>query len=235
MKKLLTFAAVAIFAAASTFANIELDASFKFGIMPNITIFGTNAGQTSAVATATQTLNNSYGFDVNAGFFFGTPKVFNAGLDVRGSYGFSNSIKQNIKKTNITTSIGFKRLEDFNITIGPAFRINLGQRHSIFIAPGIGVYGFAGTLAGSTATNKEELTCITFSCNLNLGYRFWIIANGGFNLGIAAGVNLTVPVVGIDIDSVTWNGSTQNSGSLVVGGFDPEIYVGVCMNFGSRL
>ncbi len=178
------------------------------------------------------TLPEPAGVEVNASFFFGSPCSFiDLGLNVRGGVGFVGWFngKEDGEKEKYDVEGGW----DAFFKIGPTIRFNLGEMHSIVVAPGFQFnYGLSND--NGRYNPDYELECPKF--DLEIGYRCWFIHSPNYNFGLDVGTDLQWYSGYIDcMDCGGYNDYYNEGDPLEVdGGFAWKIYVGVCFNWGKR-
>ncbi len=232
MRKLLISGALLICVSAFVSAkNIELDINYFAVPYQSFTTGEDGDGKL--------TLPEIGGIEVNANFFFGSPCNFlDVGLNLRSGVGFSDWFtlhdeddeKEKCYFDN-ESGIGF----DGFFKIGPVVRFNLGQMHSIVVAPGFQLnFGWTPEGDSDQDDHKYHYDLIEPKFDLDIGYRCWLLHKATYALGLDVGTDLQ------------WYPSCSNFKIGNEGDYDDKwieprgsgfawkIYVGVCMNWGTR-
>ena len=128
MKKLFSLLAVAGFAVASVFANVEMD----------LNMYGTPFSEYELENDIKLRQGNPVGFESHFWFYFGSPTKWrdigmrlSDGIDMTFS-GVEVGINDNFSKHDDSVVL------DLFVTFGPAVRFNLGKMHSLYVSPGFG-------------------------------------------------------------------------------------------------
>jgi len=142
------------------------------------------------------------GFDLDFGLFLaGSPTISGNG----------NSVKTS----------GFFSLGQW-VSFSPSFGFNFGaDRHTIRLVPGLQMN--LGEAFCNTSSKSETIIDIYMSLSLKAIYNFW------FNdkIGLNAGMDFDIPLLGVSVDDLTYNGRSYSDAYFVSGGSDFRLFFGV--------
>lgn len=234
MKKkiIVLMGALALFTTA-TFANVEMRINY-FGI-PELKFNATGDNSTELNTKASSGFGMSEGFN----FYFGkSASFFEAGLGL--DYGFAvlnNSYEISAKSVsnNFSDADSFFGINCY-FNIGPTFRFTVADIHSFTVTPSFGLnFSIAEAIIKDSGTKiTQAFSSIGFMFNINLGYRIWLLNTSGFHLGINAGLDLGVPLVGGTGFAYTYGTSKDSKGYEIQSGVSTRFSLGLVMNFGDR-
>lgn len=219
MKRALAIITLCAALGGAAFADIEFSANL--GLTP---YSGVNVNKAINLKSATSgeedfslALSRGFGLglDVNAAILFWQPVDWfefgiKAGAGFDGFIGGIEYIKVNTRNYTLSP-FAFK----LYVNAGPEVRFNIGDRHSVFLAPVL-----KGTFIGGSE----------FAAGIDLGYRLWLKNTDSYKTGLAIGAFLGFPIVGRDNftnDTETWTRSLDYAG-----GFNVKIFVGAVFNLG---
>ena len=229
MKKLLTLFSITVLGLSTAFANVEMDLNLYSAPASTIKVKAQTDGFSAELNP-----KNAFGVETQFGFFFDAPKSF---LD--WGLGLSFGVDFNDKASASISGYDFDNFPlDFSfstyLTLGPAFRFHVGDRHSFLVSPGL-------------MCNFQNMWCDDFSWlgfytgfNLDLGYRFWIVNKTGYHFGFNVGIDTTFPFNGYAYTSRLFpEYESHTSRHLdhdfdIKGGNSTKIYFGLCFNFGDK-
>lgn len=232
MKRLVLPLAVALFAATSTFANVEMDLNLYISPLTEYKMddyFDTKVK-----------LQYPIGLDTKWSFMIGAPAPF-VDIGIKWNYALDffwnlNTDVDGYKNDTDTLGVGF------NTTLGPVVRFNLGDWHTIYVSPGLMAKVFVGSYETSgmsvsyddddddyyydNETSTELLLGVGLAFDLDIGYRIWLINRVGFHWGFDLGVDMNWPILA--------KGYFDGDKADVASGGEYKIYIGFAFNFGDK-
>lgn len=214
MKRLLAVLFAAVLAAGTVSANTEITSH----------IYGAVISERDTEGDVTLEFDTPIGFEDQFGFYFGSPAEF---LDL----GMSVSVGMDFfwDSTMKVGAIELSELDDSGMdlycTVGPAVRFNIGDRHSIFVSPGLGYNMLISTADG------YDLIISEVDFNFDIGYRFWLVNITGFHFGFSAGYDISVPLFGT---AGFYFDHYDDINRDLTGGSIGKFYLGVAFNFGDK-
>lgn len=222
MKKVLAIVGIAVVSAATMFANVEINprvfADF-LNLESKMKILGTDV--------KTEINVKNYGVELEGNLWLAQIGTLDLGLNAAVDAGFGSAeskFKVEALGANLSSS---KRSTEVGFSIAPAVQYNLGEKHSLFFAPGFKYslihweyQGYVDTGLGGMQeiSANKTLECAEFT--LDVGYKFWLSNFLGLNAGYKYEMPLSIKEGGskLDLDSKSAN----------------RIYLGCCLNFGKR-
>ena len=188
MKKLFSLLAVAVFAVASAFANVEID----------LNMYGTPFSEYELENDVKLRQGNPAGFESQFGFYFGSPTKW---LDIGMS--LSDSVVLDFYLT-LGPAVRFNLGKMHSLYVSPGFGYT-------FSAVGYNTYFI------NRYGDEDKESCSgsfgSFDFNFDLGYRFWLVNKTGFHFGFDVGYDLSVPLVATtfgDFDKSDVNGGQRH-------------------------